>query len=130
MVLWFGLVWFGGFFFNASLGPQRRARKRGRLAEAARFGLVWFGLVGFSFIASLGPQRPLCVLRWDYFSLRANDAPSFIPAPVLGDLSGHRCKKVTMKQKEDRTGCMRREEHWSMVEHWGLVHPQASRMMS
>jgi hypothetical protein len=33
----FGLVWFGlvGFSFNASLGPQRRARKRGRLAEAA-----------------------------------------------------------------------------------------------
>ena len=34
--LW-GLVWFGlvGFSFDASLGPQRRARKRGRLAEAA-----------------------------------------------------------------------------------------------
>jgi hypothetical protein len=32
-----GLVWFGlvGISFNASLGPQRRARKRGRLAEAA-----------------------------------------------------------------------------------------------
>jgi hypothetical protein len=29
---WFGLV---GFSFNASLGPKRRARKRGRLAEAA-----------------------------------------------------------------------------------------------
>jgi hypothetical protein len=47
---WFGLV---GFSFNASLGPQPRARKRGRLAEAAlahnalwdkaEFGLVWFG---------------------------------------------------------------------------------------
>jgi hypothetical protein len=36
-VVWFGLVWFGlvGFSFNASLGPQRRARKRGRLVEAA-----------------------------------------------------------------------------------------------
>jgi hypothetical protein len=64
-----GLVWFGlvGFSFNASLGPQRRARKRGRLAEAALAhhalwdkaeypensrpdpwaGLVWFGLVWF-----------------------------------------------------------------------------------
>jgi hypothetical protein len=82
-LVWFGLV---GFSFNASLGPQRRARKRGRLAEAALAhhalwdkaeypensgpdpwaacaserrlitGLVWFGLVGFSFNASLGPQ--------------------------------------------------------------------------
>jgi hypothetical protein len=33
----FGLVWFDlvGFSFNASLGPQLRARKRGRLSEAA-----------------------------------------------------------------------------------------------
>jgi hypothetical protein len=36
---WFGLVLFGlvGFSLNASLGPQRRARKGGRLAEAALF---------------------------------------------------------------------------------------------
>jgi hypothetical protein len=31
----FGLVTGGLFFFNAGLGPQRRARKRGRLTEAA-----------------------------------------------------------------------------------------------
>jgi hypothetical protein len=79
-ILAVGLVWFGlvGFSFDARLGPQRRARKRGRLAgEAAlahhalwdkaeypensrpilgphAFGLVWFGLVWWAFLLTRG----------------------------------------------------------------------------
>jgi len=33
-----------------------------------------------------------------------------------------------MKQEKERTGCMRREEQWSMMQHRGLIHPRASRM--
>jgi hypothetical protein len=55
--LGFGFVWFGfmGFSFDASLEPQPRAQKRGRLAEAVpahhalerRLHWTWFGLFWF-----------------------------------------------------------------------------------